>query len=142
MPSAGWAGLPNKRMATLVWFGLISAVWAGIGVAMVVAPSSWQGWVRRAFVDPVTSFMVSQGLMLAGLLLMLGAGGHRARWLWMAIGLLMVAKALVLLGLTASRREGLLRAWERFPAWTLRVIGLLTVTLATLLAIDTIRGPQ
>ena len=129
-------------MATLVLFSLISLLWAGTGLAMVVAPSSWNGWVRDAFLDPLKRFLVTQGALLAGLVLILGAAGRRGQWLWMTIGLLGVGKALFLLGLTEPRRERVLSAWQRLPPWAHRVAGVLTVSLATLLAIDTVRGPQ
>jgi hypothetical protein len=129
-------------MATMILFGLISLVWAGTGLAMAVAPASWNGWVRRCLVDPLWRFLMTQGLLLAGLTLVLGATGHRGRWLWVAIGSLGVVKALILLGLTDSRRESLLLAWERTPLVVRRLAGVVTVTLATLLAVDTIRGPK
>lgn len=129
-------------MVTLVVFGLISLIWGGLGLAMVVAPSSWNGWVRRSFLDPLRRFILIQSLMLAGLVLILGATGHQGRWLWVAVGTLAVAKALVLLGLSNSSREAWLAAWERAPVLAHRLAGVALVVLATLLATDTLRGFQ
>ena len=127
-------------MVTFVAFGLISLIWGGMGLAMVVTPSSWNGWVRRSFFDPLRRFILTQSLMLAGLLLIMGATGHQGRWLWVAIGALGVAKALALLGLSHSGREAWLAAWERAPVLAHRLAGVVIVALATLLAIDTLRG--
>lgn len=129
-------------MVTLVALGLISLIWGVMGLAMVVAPSSWNGWVRRSFLDPLRRFILIQGLMLAGLVLILGATGHQGRWLWVAVGALAVAKALALLGLSDSGREAWLAACERAPVPAHRLAGVVIVALATLLAIDTLRGSQ
>ena len=129
-------------MVTLVVFGLISLIWGWLGLAMVVAPSSWNGWVRRSFLDPLRRFILIQSLMLAGLVFILGTTGHQGRWLWVAVGTLAVAKALVLLGLSNSSREAWLAAWERAPVLAHRLAGVALVVLATLLAIDTLRGFQ
>ena len=129
-------------MVTLVAFALISLIWGGVGLAMVVAPLSWNGWVRHSFLDPLRRFLLVQSLMLAGLVLILGATGHQGRWLWLAVGALAVAKALALLWLSDSGREAWLAAWERAPVPAHRLAGVIIVALATLLAIDTFRGSQ
>jgi hypothetical protein len=56
------------------------------------------------------------------------------------LGVLLVAKALVLLGMPESSRARLIEWWRRSPAWSLRLAGVLQVALATLLVIDTWRG--
>jgi len=129
-------------MASFVAFGLISLIWGGMGLAMVMAPSSWNGWLRRSLLDPLRRLILIQSLMLAGLVLILGATGHQGRWLWVVVGALAVAKALALLGLSDSGRNAWLAAWERAPVPAHRLAGVVIVALATLLAIDALRGPR
>ena len=129
-------------MITWFVFGTISLTLFGIGLVMVVVPSLWKRWVRLFLVDPFKRLLVGQGLLLAGLLLVVGSTGLRGRWLWTAIGVLIVVKALILLGLHDTGRRSVLTLWEKFPPLTHRVIGVVSVALATLLAIDTLRGPQ
>ena len=107
---------------------------------MMAIPSWWSGCVRRALVDPFRRFLMTQGMILGGLVLVLGASTHRGYWLWVTVGLVGVGKALTLLGAPESLRDRMLNLWERSPLWAHRLTGLLLVVLATLLTIDTIRG--
>ncbi len=127
-------------MVTLFLFGLISLIWAAAGTAMMATPSWSSGWVRRVLGDPFRRFLLTQGMILGGLILVLGAATHRGHWLWVTVGLLGVGKALVLLGAPESLCDRMLNLWERSPLWAHRLTGLTLVVLATLLTIDTIRG--
>ena len=127
-------------MVALFLFGLISLIWVAAGAAIMAIPSWWGGWVRRALVDPFRRFLLTQGMILGGLILVLGASTHRAYWLWVTVGLLGVAKALVLLGAPESLCDRILNLYERSPLWAHRLTGLMLVVLGTLLTIDTIRG--
>lgn len=129
-------------MITWLIFGSISLTLFVIGLLMVVVPSLWQRWVRLSLVDPFRRLFVGQGILLAGLLLVVGSADLRGRWLWTALGGLIVVKALILLGLHDTGRRSVLTLWERLPLVTHRLIGVVSVALATLLAIDTLRGPQ
>lgn len=127
-------------MVTLFLFGLISLIWVATGAVMLAIPSWWSGWVRHALVDPFRRFLLTQGMILGGLVLVLGASTHRGYWLWVTVGLVGVGKALVLLGAPEPLCDHMLNLWERSPLWAHRLTGLLLVVLATLLTIDTIRG--
>ena len=127
-------------MVTLFLFSLISLILVAAGTAMMAMPSWWSGWVRRALVDPFRRFLLTQGMILGGLILVLGASPHRGQWLWVTVGLLGVGKALVLLGAPDSLCHRLLNLWERSPLWAHRLSGLTLVVLGTFLTIDTIRA--
>jgi uncharacterized protein YjeT (DUF2065 family) len=126
-------------MVTLFLFSLISLIFVAAGTAMMAMPLWWSGWIRRALVDPLRRFLLTQGMILGGLILVLGASPHRGHWLWVTVGLLGVAKALVLLGAPESFCHRMLNLWERSPLWTHRLSGLMLVVLGTFLTIDTIR---
>ncbi|MBI4400375.1 MAG: hypothetical protein HY581_01940 [Nitrospirae bacterium] len=129
-------------MLTVLLFGLISLLWMAMGLTMIAIPSWWSLWIRQAVADPVSRFLLAQGMILTGLLLVVGASTQGGYWLWVTLGSLSVAKALVLLGSSESLRMRLLTWWGRGPVWTHRLAGVVLVALATLLAIDTIRGGQ
>jgi hypothetical protein len=126
-------------MVTLFLFSLISLILVAAGTAMMAMPSWWSGWVRRTLVDPFRRFLLTQGMILGGLILVLGASPHRGHWLWVTVGLLGVGKALVLLGAPESLCTRMLNLWERSPLWAHRLSGLMLVVLGTFLTIDTIR---
>ena len=124
---------------TLFLLSLISLILVAAGAAIMAMPSWWSGWVRRALVDPLRRFLLTQGMILGGLILILGASTHRGHWLWVTVGLLGVGKALVLLGAPESLCHRMLNLWERSPLWAHRLSGLMLVVLGTFLTIDTIR---
>lgn len=127
-------------MVTLFLFSLISLILVAAGIAMMAMPSWWSGWVRRVLVDPFRRFLLTQGMILGGLILILGASAHPGHWLWVTVGLLGVGKALVLLGAPDSLCHRLLNLLERSPLWAHRLSGLTLVVLGTFLTIDTIRA--
>ncbi len=126
-------------MQTALVLGFVSVLWLAAGVVTLVAPAWLNGQVRRHLDDPFLRFVLLQGTALAGLLVVLGASVGQRSWFWIAIGSLATAKALLLLGLPAIRRDRLLVWWGARPLWLSRLAGLVTVTLATLLLIETIR---
>jgi hypothetical protein len=127
-------------MITAALFGLLSLIWLAVGLAMVATPAWWNQWVRRTMTDALSRFLLLQAMMLGGLVLVLGASTYRGYWLWVFLGALQTAKALILLGAPHSLRERLLAWWERSPLWAHRLAGVTLTVLATLLAIDTLRG--
>jgi len=126
-------------MVTLFLLSLISLILVAAGAAIMAMPSWWSGWVRRALVDPLRRFLLTQGMILGGLILILGASTHRGHWLWVTVGLLGVGKALVLLGAPDALCHRMLNLWERSPLWAHRLSGLMLVVLGTFLTIDTLR---
>jgi hypothetical protein len=124
-------------MLTAILLGLIGLSWAAAGVAMVAVPAWWQDRTAGMLAAPFSRFLLTQGMVLCGLILILGTSHV---WLWGTLGVLLVAKALVLLGMPESSRARLIEWWRRSPAWSLRLAGVLQVALATLLVIDTWRG--
>ena len=127
-------------LSTLLPFGLISLTWLAIGIALVVAPTSWQSWLKRFSTDPLKRFLLSQGMLLMGLLLIAGSDRLRGRWLWVVLGTLIVLKGLLFLGLNERSGRSWFALWERAPAAITRLGGVMLLALATLLAIDTIGG--
>ncbi|MEW6544541.1 MAG: hypothetical protein AB1411_13150 [Nitrospirota bacterium] len=127
-------------MVTLLLFGLISLLWLAAGVAMIALPAWWIERMRAVLSDPLRRFVLLQGVLLVGLVLVLGAPERRGVWLWATLGLVAAAKALLLLGLPDRLRTALTDWWTRIPLWTHRAAGLVLTVLATLLAIDSFSG--
>jgi len=126
-------------MQVALVLALVSLVWFAAGVAALAAPAWWSRRLHRTMTDPLSRFLMTQGLMLAGVLLLLAAAEPPRSWFWMAVGGLAAAKALVLLGLPERSRERLLSWWTGRPLWVPRLAGAVTVVLATLLAVDAAR---
>jgi hypothetical protein len=101
----------NEMMQTLIVGGLVGFLWVGSGAAMIALPLWWQERMRRALADPLGRLLLTQGMILSGLLLFLGAAPLRGARLWASLGVLTVVKGLVLLGL-----PGPLRARTMAPA--------------------------
>jgi threonine/homoserine/homoserine lactone efflux protein len=129
-------------MATMIILALISLCWLAVGFMMAVAPAVWRRWLTRSLTDSLPRFLIGNGILLLGLLLLAGSPGLQGRWLWAALGGVAVVKALLLLGLSDPYQRAWVSRWQRLPAIIHRLAGVLYVALATLLAIDTIRGPQ
>ncbi|MBM4134204.1 MAG: hypothetical protein FJ245_10580 [Nitrospira sp.] len=125
---------------TLLVGGLISAVWVGIGVAMIALPAWWQARMRRALADPLGGLLTAQGMILGGLLLFLGAAPLRGAWLWAVLGALAAMKGLLCLGVSAPLRDRWVEWWGQRPFWWHRVAGVLLLAFGTLLAVDTLQG--
>ncbi len=126
----------------MILLGLIVLSWVAAGVVMTMVPAWWRDRMSGVMTDPLSRFLLTQGMILGGLILMLGTSAQQGFWLWAMLGALQVAKALLLLGAPEAFRERLMGWWRRSPAWTLRLAGVLLVALATLLAVDAIRvGP-
>lgn len=136
-----WAGWETSEvMLATALLGLISLAWAVAGTAMTVIPAWWSAWVSRVVQDPLGRFLLTQAMILGGLVLMLGSASLLGYWLWMPFGLLGVVNALALIGAPQPARERILQWLGRRPLWVHRVAGVMMVALATLLVIDTIRG--
>ena len=127
-------------MHTMLVLGFVSLLWLAAGAALIAAPAWLSGQVQRSLTDPFSRFLVLQGAALAGLLVVLGSSVEQRSWFWIAVGSLAIAKALLLLGLPAHRRDRLLSWWCARPPWLQRLGGAVTVMLATLLAIHAVRG--
>lgn len=127
-------------MLTMILLGLVGLSWVAIGVVMITAPGWWHERMGDVIATPPSRFLLTQGMILGGLVLMLGTSAQQGFWLWGTLGALLVAKALVLLGAPESLRERLIGCWKKNPMWLLRLGGVLLMALATLLAIDTLRG--
>lgn len=126
-------------MQTMLVLGFVSLVWLAAGIVMIVAPTWLSGHVQRNLADPFSRFLVLQGAALAGVLVVLGSSVEQRSWFWIAVGSLATAKAVVLLGLSARHRDRLFAWWCARPLWLQRLAGFMTVSLATLLAIDAVR---
>lgn len=127
-------------MLTLLLFGLIALTWLAMGVAMITVPIWWRDRIGRALRDPLARFLLTQGMILGGLVLLVGSSVREGDWVWSFLGAFLVIKALILLGASPWLRERLLDWWGRIPLWAHRLSGTALVALATLLAIDTLRG--
>ena len=127
-------------MRTMLVLGFVSLLWLAAGAALIAAPAWLSVRLQRSLTDPFSRFLVLQGAALAGLLVVLGSSVEQRSWFWIAIGSLAIAKALLLLGLPAHRRDRLLSWWCARPPWLQRLGGAVTVILATLLAIHAVRG--
>jgi hypothetical protein len=126
-------------MQTTLVLGFVSLVWLAAGATMIAAPAWLSGQVRQNLADPFSRFLLLQGAALAGVLVVLGSSMDQRSWFWITIGSLATAKALILLGLPAHRRDRLFAWWCARPLWLQRLAGLLAVALAVLLAIDAMR---
>jgi len=126
-------------MQTTLILGFVSLVWLAAGVVMITAPAWLSGQVQRKLADPFARFLLLQGAALAGVLVVLGSSVEQRSWFWIAVGSLATAKALILLGLSAHHRDRLFAWWCTRPLWLQRLAGAVAVTLATLLAIDSVR---
>lgn len=129
----------ESNMLTGILFFLICLLWVGLGLSMLVFPSGYQGWGRALLTQDRHRFVISQTIIFCGLLLVLGTTQHQGYWLWATLGCLLMLKGLIFLGATDHFKQQLLALWERVPLVMLRIMGLLTITLATYLTIDTVR---
>ncbi|MBM4123354.1 MAG: hypothetical protein FJ246_00120 [Nitrospira sp.] len=127
-------------MLTLPLFGLVALTWLAMGVTMITLPARWRARIGRVLTDPLPRFLLTQGMILGGLVLLVGSSTQEGHWLWVSVGALMVIKGMILLGASPRLRERLLGRWGRIPLWVHRLSGTVLIVLATLLAIDTLRG--
>ncbi len=106
---------------------------------MLVFPNGYQGWGRTLLSQDRHRFIISQTIIFCGLLLVLGTSQHQGFWLWAPLGCLIMLKGLIFLGATDQFKQQLLALWEKVPLILFRVMGLVTIGLATYLTIDTFR---
>ena len=88
--------------------------------------------------DPGFRLVVMQGIVLAGLVLVMGTTGFQGFGLWVFVGCLGIAVASFVLGCSHDTRENLVRSIERWPLWWYRLGGLMMVSLAVLFGADLI----
>lgn len=123
----------------MVVFILISVVWAWMALAMITAPSWWREWLVRQMAQPLRRLLWGLGLMVAGLVLIVGSSGLEGDWLWVIVGAVVVGKGMLLVSLSESSRHTVEDWWRRRPVWADQIMGVASMALATLLAIDLIR---
>ena len=71
---------------TEVVFGVIGVVWGAIGLFMLVFPILWRSSVPRRLRDPGFRFVVMQGIVLIGLVLVIGTTGFQGFGIWVSVG--------------------------------------------------------
>ena len=118
--------------------GVVSLLWGVTGLVTIVFPDRMMGEMCKSLQDPWRRFWITQTLLLCGLILIVGTLILEGFWLWVACGLIMVVKACFLLGVSDSFRIRLLQFVSQWPYWTIRVMGVLNLGLAVLLAGDLI----
>lgn len=126
-------------MVTGLLLFLISLLWMGLGLVMLVFPSGYLDWGRTLLTQNSHRFLISQTIIFCSLLLVLGTTNHQGFWLWATLGFFGMTKGLIFLGATDHMKQRLLTLWEKFPLIMLRIVGLFFITLATYLTIDTLR---
>ncbi len=126
-------------MRTTLVLGMVSLVWLAAGVLMIAVPAWASRLVQRKLADPFSRFLLLEGAPLAGVLAVLGRSMKPRSWLWIAVGGLATATALVLFGLSTHARDRLCAWWCGSSPWLARLAGLVAVILATLLASEVIR---
>jgi len=123
---------------TEVVFGVIGVVWGAIGLFMLVFPILWRSSVPRRLRDPGFRFVVMQGIVLIGLVLVIGTTGFQGFGIWVSVGGLGVAMACFILGCSSNIWDNLVRSVERWPLWLYRVGGVMMICLAVLFGADLI----
>jgi len=124
-------------MAKVV-FTVIGVVWGAAGLFMLVFPTLWRSSVTGGLRDPGFRFVVMQGIVLAGLVLVIGTTGFQGFGLWVSVGCLGVALASFLLGCSADTRDNLVRSVGQWPLWLYRLGGIMMVSFAVLFGVDLI----
>ena len=128
-------------MTTLV-FMVMGIIWGTSGLMMLVFPTLWRSSLTGRLRDPGFRLVVMQGIVLAGLVLVMGTTGFQGYGLWVFVGCLGIALASFVLGCSTGTRESLVRLIERWPLWLYRLGGFLTVSVAVLFGADLIlSGP-
>ncbi|HEV8539536.1 MAG TPA: hypothetical protein VGQ60_00090 [Nitrospiraceae bacterium] len=127
-------------MLEALLFGLIGLLWMVTGLVMLANPAWWSGRVRRWIGEPLPCFVLIQGMLLSGLILMVGKAAYQDARLWVILGALLAVLALGLIGMPPSVRGRLLDRWARSPLWATRLTGMVLAFLATLLISHAWRG--
>jgi hypothetical protein len=119
-------------------FMVIGIFWGAAGLLMLLFPTIWRSAVTGRLRDPGFQFVVMQGIVLAGLVLVMGTTGFRGFGLWVLVGCLGIALASFVLGCATDTRDNLVRSVEQWPLWLYRLGGLMMVSLAVLFGADLI----
>jgi|CXWL01.1.fsa_nt_gi hypothetical protein len=126
-------------MTTLI-LEFISGVWFLTGLPLLAVPTLWDRWVRGMRDNPSSYFLVLHGVLLIHLLLILTTERYQGAWLWMGLGAVGLLGCVLLLAGSHTRRLSFLDRLLTVPLWLRRLSAVLLVALATLLAIDGLRG--
>ncbi len=119
-------------------FMVIGIFWGAVGLVMLVFPALWRSALTIRLRDPGFRFVVMQGIVLAGLVLVMGTNGFQGFGLWVLVGCLGIALAAFLLGCSTDTRDNLIRSVERWPLWWYRLGGFMMMSLAVLFGADLI----
>jgi hypothetical protein len=117
-------------------FTVIGVIWGAVGLYMVVFPTLWRSSMTDRFRNPGFRFLVMEGIILAGLILVIGTTEFRGFWLWGLIGGLGIALASCVLGCSTQTRDNPIMSVEYWPTWLLQVSGLMMMSLAVLFGAD------
>lgn len=123
---------------SVIVLSVVSFLWGVIGLVTVLSPAFLIDAMAKSLVDPWRRFWITQSLLLCGLMLIVGTSRLEGVGLWIACGLIMAAKACVLLGVSDSFRGRLFQLVSGWPHWCIRVGGVLNLGLAVLLSGDLI----
>ena len=124
-------------MAKFVFLG-IGVLWGAMGLWMLLFPTLWRSSMGGRLGDPGFRFLLLQGIVLAGLILIMGTTGFQGFELWVAVGGLGIGLASFILGCSPGTRNKLVHAVEQWPLWLYRVGGLMMMSLAVLFGADLI----
>ena len=80
--------------------------------------------------------MILQGMVLAGLVLVIGTAGFQGFEGWVFLGCLGIALAAFLLGCPSPMRSHVLRSIAQWPLWWYRLGGVVMITLSLLFGAD------
>ena len=117
---------------------MIGLVWGVAGLMMTAIPTVWRASLYRMLNDPGPRFVVTQCLVLAGLVLVVGTNGFQGYWLWVVLGLMGVAVGCFLLGCSSIPGVRLVSYVDRWPLWLYRLCGIMMISLAVLFSTDLI----
>lgn len=123
---------------SVVVLSVVSLLWGVNGLVAVLFPEWIVGAMTQSLENPWRRFWITQGILLCGLMLIVGTLMLEGFWLWVGCGLIMVVKACVLLSISDSSRGRILQLVMGWPQWSIRVGGILNLSLAVLLAGDII----
>ena len=89
-----------------VVFIVMGMIWGAAGLMMFVFPSLWRSSMTSRLRDPGFRLVVMQGIVLAGLVLMMGTTGFQGFGLWVVVGCLGIVTGFFRIGVfTRHSRE-------------------------------------
>lgn len=120
--------------------GLTSLLFGGMGIIMTVMPQIWVSFTMQVLENAWHRFWVTQAMIFAGLVLIVGTPEFQGVWVWIICGVMMVGKACLILGASQSFLARLISLSQDWPKWVYRIGGVGLLVLAVLLATDLIRN--